>query len=128
VRSGELLPPYHHGSRGIRPPHGPVPAGMSGGIGTKTQPHKEGPDDQCPVHGHSPNPEELGYLPLSSGTGGICRKPLTIIMPNLNALSHDRRISSLLDAELARQRRGVELIASENFTSAAVLRAMGSCL
>lgn len=49
-------------------------------------------------------------------------------MPNLNALSHDRRISSLLDAELARQRRGVELIASENFTSAAVLRAMGSCL
>lgn len=49
-------------------------------------------------------------------------------MPNLNALSHDRRISSLLDAELARQRRGVELIASENFTSVAVLRAMGSCL
>jgi len=37
-------------------------------------------------------------------------------------------IFSLIKKELARQRRGVELIASENFTSQAVISAMGSCL
>ena len=37
-------------------------------------------------------------------------------------------VFSLIQKELDRQRRGVELIASENFTSQAVLDAMGSCL
>ena len=37
-------------------------------------------------------------------------------------------IFSLIKKELNRQRRGVELIASENFTSQAVINAMGSCL
>ena len=37
-------------------------------------------------------------------------------------------VFSLIQKELARQRRGVELIASENFTSQAVLDAMGTCL
>jgi glycine hydroxymethyltransferase len=37
-------------------------------------------------------------------------------------------IFSLIHQELQRQRHGVELIASENFTSQAVLDAMGSCL
>jgi glycine hydroxymethyltransferase len=37
-------------------------------------------------------------------------------------------VFSLIEQELDRQRRGVELIASENFTSKAVLDAMGSCL
>jgi glycine hydroxymethyltransferase len=37
-------------------------------------------------------------------------------------------IFSLIQQELDRQRHGVELIASENFTSQAVLDAMGSCL
>ena len=37
-------------------------------------------------------------------------------------------VFSLIEKELARQRRGVELIASENFTSQAVLDAMGTCL
>lgn len=40
----------------------------------------------------------------------------------------DQVVFSLIGEELERQRRGVELIASENFTSAAVMRAMGSCL
>jgi glycine hydroxymethyltransferase len=40
----------------------------------------------------------------------------------------DKIIFDLIDAELSRQRHGIELIASENFTSAAVLKAMGSCL
>ncbi len=37
-------------------------------------------------------------------------------------------IFSLIQKELERQRRGLELIASENFTSPAVMAAMGSCL
>ena len=37
-------------------------------------------------------------------------------------------IFSLIQKELDRQRRGVELIASENFTSQAVMDAMGTCL
>ena len=40
----------------------------------------------------------------------------------------DNEINSLINQELSRQRHGVELIASENFTSQAVLNAMGSCL
>lgn len=40
----------------------------------------------------------------------------------------DVQINQLIQDELARQRHGVELIASENFTSQAVIQAMGSCL
>ena len=40
----------------------------------------------------------------------------------------DNRINELIQEELNRQQRGVELIASENFTSRAVMSAMGSCL
>ena len=44
-------------------------------------------------------------------------------------LAHaDPAIARLIDAEVVRQRDGLELIASENFTSRAVLQAMGSCL
>lgn len=40
----------------------------------------------------------------------------------------DTLVQSLIAKELHRQRSGVELIASENFTSQAVINAMGSCL
>ncbi len=40
----------------------------------------------------------------------------------------DTTVFNLIGSELARQRRGVELIASENFTSLEVMQAMGSCL
>lgn len=40
----------------------------------------------------------------------------------------DTAVFGLIDKELHRQREGVELIASENFTSAEVMQAMGSCL
>ncbi len=40
----------------------------------------------------------------------------------------DHKINELIGQELKRQREGVELIASENFTSQAVIDAMGSCL
>ena len=37
-------------------------------------------------------------------------------------------VFALIEKELLRQRNGIELIASENFTSAQVMQAMGSCL
>lgn len=40
----------------------------------------------------------------------------------------DTQIFDLINKELHRQREGIELIASENFTSAQVMEAMGSCL
>ena len=41
---------------------------------------------------------------------------------------HDREVGEAMAAELARQRRGIELIASENFVSEPVMAAMGSIL
>lgn len=40
----------------------------------------------------------------------------------------DKQIFDLIHKELERQRKGIELIASENFTSQAVIDAMGTCL
>ncbi len=40
----------------------------------------------------------------------------------------DSTIFGLIEEELQRQRHGIELIASENFTSQEVIQAMGSCL
>lgn len=43
-------------------------------------------------------------------------------------MTKDSILFNLIGKELDRQRKGIELIASENFTSQAVLDAMGSCL
>jgi glycine hydroxymethyltransferase len=43
-------------------------------------------------------------------------------------MNHTDPVFNLINAELHRQREGVELIASENFTSQAVMDAMGTCL
>jgi len=43
-------------------------------------------------------------------------------------MARDTAVFDLIDRELERQRNGIELIASENFTSAAVMEAVGSCL
>ena len=40
----------------------------------------------------------------------------------------DPEMHSLIQKEKQRQKRGLELIASENFTSRAVLETIGSCL
>ena len=40
----------------------------------------------------------------------------------------DPELDELIREEKKRQRRGLELIASENFTSRAVMEAVGSCL
>ncbi|MEO0007227.1 MAG: hypothetical protein RJA20_1423, partial [Bacteroidota bacterium] len=47
---------------------------------------------------------------------------------NYKSIAMSDIVFSLINKELARQRHGLELIASENFTSQAVLDAMGSCL
>ena len=46
----------------------------------------------------------------------------------MNRPERDHKIFELIGDELERQRRGIELIASENFTSQQVMEAMGSCL
>lgn len=43
-------------------------------------------------------------------------------------MAKDKAVFDLIQQELERQRKGIELIASENFTSQAVLDAMGTCL
>ena len=47
---------------------------------------------------------------------------------NAHLRNSDPAIANMISAELARQREGLEMIASENFASTAVLEAMGSCL
>ena len=41
-------------------------------------------------------------------------------------MQRDTALFDLLDRELLRQREGIELIASENFTSLQIMQAMGS--
>lgn len=43
-------------------------------------------------------------------------------------MQRDNLVFDLIEKELDRQRHGIELIASENFTSLQVIQAMGSCL
>jgi len=43
-------------------------------------------------------------------------------------MARDTRVFDIINKELHRQREGIELIASENFTSAQVMEAMGTCL
>jgi glycine hydroxymethyltransferase len=43
-------------------------------------------------------------------------------------MNRDTAVFNLINQELDRQRKGIELIASENFTSQAVMEAMGTCL
>ncbi len=47
-------------------------------------------------------------------------------MEKINLKNVDLEVYNLIDSELSRQRHGLELIASENFVSEAVLEAMGS--
>ena len=52
-----------------------------------------------------------------------------MIQENLNLLAaSDLDMATAMGKELARQRRNIELIASENFVSEAVMAAMGSFL
>lgn len=50
------------------------------------------------------------------------------VTTNTIKMNRDKELFGLISEELERQQKGVELIASENFTSQAVIEAMGSCL
>ena len=43
-------------------------------------------------------------------------------------MQNDNQIFDIIEREHQRQKKGIELIASENFVSDQVMRAMGSCL
>jgi len=62
---------------------------------------------------------------LSSSTSTVSYKASYADLPLAEA---DPEIGSLVNQELARERRNIELIASENFAAVAVLEAMGSVL
>lgn len=49
-------------------------------------------------------------------------------MKDLSLKEKDPEIYNLIEGEKRRQFEGIELIASENFTSKAVMEALGSCL
>ena len=54
--------------------------------------------------------------------------PTFIIKPRIcgnQAMQRDTKVFEIIDRELQRQRMGIELIASENFTSLQVMQAMG---
>ena len=58
-----------------------------------------------------------------------CQEPLSVTQTNFDVLAQsDPLVASIVQRELQRQRDHLELIASENFTSAAVLAAQGSVL
>src|SRR2546423_6695585 len=51
-----------------------------------------------------------------------------VAMPEGRLASSDPEVARMIDLEVDRQRHGLELIASENFVSPAVLEAMGTPL
>jgi len=52
---------------------------------------------------------------------------MSIFDLNSELKNTDSEIAALIDEEFKRQSDNIELIASENFTSLAVMQAMGSC-
>ena len=52
---------------------------------------------------------------------------MSIFDLNSELKNTDSEIAALIDEEFKRQSENIELIASENFTSLAVMQAMGSC-
>lgn len=63
-----------------------------------------------------------------------CLKPSLMVSlqnPSISSTSledYDPELAAMVQAEDLRQRRGLELIASENFVSKAVREVLGSCL
>ena len=55
-------------------------------------------------------------------------KPSTTVQASAHTFERDEQIFSLINEERERQERGIELIASENFTSPQVMEAAGSVL
>lgn len=71
----------------------------------------------------------LLHLPFEHHTAPACRAvEKTAPFPDLPLSELDPEVASIITREKDRQFRGLELIASENFTSRAVMQAVGSCL
>ena len=68
-------------------------------------------------------PEQNGTNGAMNGTNGVQEWNMNMPLKNL-----DPEIYDLIREEKDRQRKGLEMIASENFTSTAVLDCLGSCL
>ena len=66
------------------------------------------------------------YTPSSRLFGTKITRQLP--MKDLSLKEHDPELYKLIEHEKKRQYRGIELIASENFTSKFVMEALGSCL
>ena len=69
-------------------------------------------------------------LPFTSTTRRLFSSKVTRTLPikDLSLKQHDPEMFKLLEQEKFRQYRGIELIASENFTYSYVLDCIGSCL
>jgi glycine hydroxymethyltransferase len=67
-------------------------------------------------------------LPIPNETVFFYLKKHLPFLIILMAMHTDKQVFDLIHNELERQRKGIELIASENFTSQAVIDAMGTCL
>ena len=70
----------------------------------------------------SPGGDKLGYTP----DGNVPKRSLMV--DNTSVEEQDQELFQLIQREKLRQRSGLELIASENFTSAGVQEVNGSCL
>ena len=57
-----------------------------------------------------------------------CTAPATLPIDDGDISAVDPEMAQLIAEERQRQVEGIELIASENFTSKAVMQALGSCL
>ncbi|CCW62261.1 unnamed protein product [Phytomonas sp. EM1] len=57
---------------------------------------------------------------------GLASKAITSLPGNVSLKEHDPHVHRLIQKELLRQFQGLELVASENFTSRAVLECLGS--
>ena len=68
-----------------------------------------------------------GFLLLTFEISVRCASSVYLRLQH-TAMQKDTRIFDLLNRELERQRNGIELIASENFTSLQVMQAMGTSL
>jgi len=61
-------------------------------------------------------------------SGGKRKEDRALMVDNSSVLEQDKELYDLIQNERQRQRSGLELIASENFTSAGVQEVNGSCL
>lgn len=68
------------------------------------------------------------FRPTLASRGFASKIKRTLPIPDASLKQHDPVLYKLIEKEKFRQYRGIELIASENFTYKYVLDCLGSCL